>query len=232
MKRFYKEVDVQAVGAAWQVTLDGRGIKTVGGQPQAVLHEGMALALAEEWRAQGEKLDPAQFILRDMADYAIDVIAEDPGGLAHKLVAYADTDTLLYRTDPDEPLFARQLAVWEPILTGFEAREGVALKRVSGIMHAAQDAAALEKLRTRLATFDPYSLAALEAMTTLAASLVVGLSAYETQDDPIALWQAASLEEEWQAEQWGRDEEAEKRRIKREADFRHAHRFARLAQGG
>lgn len=231
MKRFYKDVAVQPLGEGWQVALDGRGIRTVGANPQVVPHAGMAHALAKEWRAQGEKIDPMRFRLRDMADYAIDVVAANSLAVADKLVAYADTDTLLYRVDPDEPLHARQLDVWEPILTAFEAREGIALKRVSGIIHAAQDAAALETLRNRLAALDPFSLAALEGMTTLAASLVVGLTALGTSGDPLALWQAACLEEEWQAEQWGRDEEAEERRIRREQDFRHSHLFARLAQG-
>lgn len=231
MRRFYQQVDIQPVDDRWQVTLDGRGIRTVGGKPQAVPHQNLALALAEEWRAQGEKIDPAMFRLRDMADYAIDVIDGDLLQTAHKLVAYADTDTLLYRADPDEPLYARQLEVWEPILTAFEARESVRMRRVSGIMHTAQDEAALLQLRSRLGMLDPFSLAALEGMTTLAASLVIGLTALETSDDPIPLWRAASLEEDWQVEQWGRDEEAEERREKREADFLNAHRFARLARG-
>lgn len=231
MKRFYDKVDVRQDGEKWQVALDGRGMKTVGGKPQLVPHRDMADALAFEWRAQGEEIDPKSFILRDMADYAIDVIAPHPAGVAHKLVAYADTDTLLYRADPDQPLYARQQEVWEPIVREFEAREGVTLKRVSGVIHAPQDEAALDRLRTRLTALDPFALAALESMTSLAASLVVGLTALDTKGDPRPLWQAASLEEEWQADLWGRDEEAEDRRIKRELDFRYAHQLARLAQG-
>lgn len=231
MKRFYERVEVQSVGEKWQVTLDGRGIKTVGGKPQLVPHQDMAYALASEWRAQGETIDPNTLILRDMCDYAIDVIAPHPGGVADKLVTYADTDTLLYRADPDEPFFPKQREVWEPILTAFEEQEGIALKRVSGVMPATQDEAALEKLRVRLRAFDPFALAALESMTSLAASLVIGLTAYATATDVRPLWQAASLEEEWQAQLWGRDEEAEDRRMKREVDFLFAHQLARLAQG-
>lgn len=231
MKRFYNEVAVAEADGGWQVTLDGRGIKTVKGKPQIVPYQDMAYALAFEWRAQEEEIDPTSFKLRDMADYAIDIVAPHPAGVAYKLVAYADTDTLLYRADPDEPLFARQQDVWDPILSAFEQREEVTLKRVSGIMHAAQDEAALAKLRARLAALDAYSLAALESMTSLAASLVIGLSALEVSGDPRPLWRAANLEEDWQIEQWGRDEEAEDRRLRREVDFLFAHQFARLAQG-
>ena len=234
MKRFYNEVEARAAsgrdGDGWQVMLDGRGVKTMKGTPQVVPNESLALELATEWRGQGEEIDPAMFRLRDMVDYAIDIVAPHPEGVAYKLVAYGDTATLLYRADPDEPLHARQLEVWEPIVTGFEAREGVKLVRVSGIIHRQQDEAAMARLRDRLATLDPYSLAGVEAMTTLAASLVIGLSATEPDADGDGLWDAASLEEEWQADLWGRDEEAEDRRVRRRADFLTARWLTQLAR--
>ena len=232
MKRFYKEVSTGAVAHGWQVTLDGRAIRTVGGAPQIVPSQALAQALANEWRAQGETIDPALFRLRDHVDYAIDVVAADPAGAAHKLFHYGDTDTLLYRADPDEPLYAHQIALWEPVVAAFEAREGVKLVRVSGIIHRAQDPAAMAQLTARLAALDPFALTAAEAMTTLAASLVVGLGALETDDPDAAraLWDAACLEEQWQADMWGRDDEAEERRTRRTADFLAAHSLALLAR--
>lgn len=230
MKRFYQTVGVQERAGAWQVTLDSRGLKTVRGAPQCVPSEAMASALAEEWDIQGEELNPRAFPLRDMADYAIDIVAPAPQEVTDKLIAYADTDTLLYRADPDEPLYAPQLEVWEPITAAFEEAHGVKLKRVSGIMHAEQDDAALAKIARAMSGFDPFTLAALETMTSLAASLTIGLSTLARDADSQALWQAASLEEEWQADLWGRDEEAEERRARRAADFARAARFAQLAR--
>jgi len=231
MKRFYKEVAADLVDGGWQVTLDGRGIKTVKGAPQIVPSEALALAMAAEWGAQGEKIDPASFVFRDMVDYAIDVVAPDPAALVEKVSTYGDTDTLLYRADPDEPLFERQQEIWEPIVTAVEAREGIELVRVSGIVHRPQSDAAMARLSARLAEQTPFALAATEAMASLAASLLIGLSALATaqEDAALALWQAACLEEEWQADLWGRDYEAEERRAKRRADFLNAWRMARLA---
>lgn len=230
MKRFYKDVSTQEVDGGWQVTLDGREIKTVKGAQQIVPTSVLAEVMAQEWDAQGEKLDPTTLPMRDMADYALDIVAPDVGGVAEKLTAFGDTDTLLYRADPDEALYARQQEVWEPIVAEFEEREGVRLTQVSGIMHRPQSADTLTMLRAKLETSDPFTLAGIEAMTSLSASLVVGLSAAQTEADPLALWQAASLEEEWQADLWGRDEEAEVRRAKREADFLKACEFTRLAR--
>ena len=232
IRRFYKDVTLGQAPGGYQVMLDARGVKTVGGVPQAVPTRGLGEALAAEWRRQGEKIDPKSLPLRDMADYAIDVVAPDPAAVAEALLAYAETDTLCYRADPDEPLHTRQQAVWEPLLCAFEAAHGIALTRVSGVLHRPQPPAALAVLRARLEALDPFALAGVEAMAKLAASLVTALAALDAkgEEEPLALWQAACLEEEWQAALWGRDAEAEERRARREADFLRACGFARLAQ--
>lgn len=233
IRRFYKDVTLAEVPGGWQVMLDARGVKTVGGAPQIAPTQALGEALAGEWRQQGEKIDPASLPLRDMADYAIDMVAPDPATAARGLVAYADTDTLCYRADPDEPLFARQQAEWEPLVSGFEAAHGLTLTRVSGVVHRPQPPETLATLEARLLTLPPFVLAGVEAMTRLAASLVTALAALDArhEDEPRALWQAVCLEEEWQAELWGRDWEAEERRARREADFLRACGFSRLAQG-
>lgn len=233
IRRFYKDVTLGEVPGGFQVLLDARGVKTVGGAAQIVPTRALGEALAAEWRRQGERIDPASLPMRDMADYAIDILANDPRTQAEGLLAYAETDTLCYRADPDEPLHARQQQVWEPLLAAVEARYGVAFTRVSGVLHRPQPAETLAVLKARLLALDPFALAGLEAMTRLAASLTIGLAALDAvhEDEPLALWQAACLEEEWQAELWGRDWEAEERREKREADFLRACAFARLARG-
>lgn len=229
MKRFWKDVSVIAAEGGWQVTLDGRALKTQGGKAQILPTSALAEMLAEEWRGQEEEVDPAGFPLRDMADYAIDQVATDPAGAATKLLAYAETDTLCYRADPDEPLYARQQDVWEPVVTAFEAREGVRLARVSGIVHHPQPDATLDALRARLIRLDPFTLAPLEILTALSASLCVGLSALERDADHAALWAASELEEHWQAELWGRDEEAKARQDTRTKAFMLAADFAQAA---
>ncbi|MFN3515664.1 MAG: ATP12 family protein [Novosphingobium sp.] len=231
MKRFYKQAEIAAEGGAFRVTLDGRGVKTQGGRAQLVPTAALAEALAAEWSAQGEEIDPAAFVLRDLADLALDVIGPDRAGAIAALLRYAETDTLCYRADPDEPLHARQHEVWEPLLTAAEARHAIRFERISGVLHRPQPAETLKRLEAVLAAKDEFALAALTTLTTLAASLVVGLAALEPQADSAALWQAAELEAEWQAQLWGRDSEAEARQARRFAAFSAAARFAQLARG-
>lgn len=232
MKRFYKQVAVvEAADAGFGVALDGRRIRTVGGRAQTVPTRALAEAMAAEWAQQGETIDATAFILRDLADYAIDMVAQAPATVVGEIVPYAETDTLCYRAEPDEALGIRQRAVWDPLLARAAAEWGVTLQPVSGIIHRAQPPAALAALRTRVEALDAFALAALRNTTSLAASLVIGLLALEPGADLAALWAAASLEEIWQAELWGHDPEATARAEKREAAFGAAARFAALAQG-
>ncbi len=230
MKRFYREVTVVEAGAGFGVHLDGRAIKTVSARPQVVPTRALAEVLAQEWAEQGDEIDVARFLFRDMADYAIDVVSPDPAAAIESLLPYAATDTLCYRAEPDEPFAARQRLMWEPLLASAETRLGVRFVRISGVMHKPQPPETLARLRDELATLDAFALAALRNTAGLAASLVIGLAALDPQADIDALWDAANLEEDWQVELWGKDWEAAELRAKRAAAFAAAVRFAQLAR--
>lgn len=230
MKRFYRDVTVAETGSGFGVQLDGRAIKTVSARPQVVPTRALADIMAQEWAEQGDEIDPARFMFRDMADYAIDVVSPDPAAAIDSLLPYAATDTLCYRAEPDEPFAARQRVMWEPLLTAAEARLGVKFVRISGVMHKPQPPETLERLRAELAKLDAFALAALRNTAGLAASLVIGLAALDSQADVDALWDAANLEEDWQVELWGKDWEAAELRAKRAAAFAAAAKFAQLAR--
>ncbi len=230
MKRFYKDASVESSDSGFHVALDGRAVKTPQATVQTVSTRRLADALAAEWRAQGETIDPTSFRFRDHADHAIDLVARNPAGTIDTLLSFAETDTLCYRANPDEALYRRQQEVWEPLVAALEAREGIGLERINGIIHRPQPQASLETLRRKLGGFDGFTLAGLEAMTSLAASLCIGLAALESDAEADMLWDAAELEEGWQADLWGRDEQAEIRRSERRENFRAAFDFVRLVR--
>lgn len=230
MKRFYTTATVAPADGGWRVLLDGRGIKTAMGAPQVVPTEVLAEGLAAEWNAQGDEIVPTGFVLRDMADYAIDIVGADRDAAIAGLLRFAETDTLCYRADPEDALFARQQDVWEPCLQAAETRHGIRFERISGIMHRPQPAATLDALRAHLATLDDFTLAAVNTLASLAASLTIALAALDDGADAQALWTLANLEEDWQAELWGEDYEAKELRERRSAEFAQALRFAALAR--
>lgn len=232
MKRFYKEVTVARIDGGWQIQLDGRGIKTAGKRPQVVPSSALAEAMAAEWASQGETINPGDFQLRDLADYALDVVAQAPNEVAAELIPYAETDTLCYRADPDEALFKRQQAVWEPLLKDVEERLGITFTRVSGIVHKQQPEKTLRRLRDEIESHDPFTLAALKMLSSLTASLVLALEAIRPGADAEGLWKASELEADWQAELWGDDWEAAQRRAARYEAFTLAIRMAELVRMG
>ncbi|APE27100.1 ATP12 family chaperone protein [Aurantiacibacter gangjinensis] len=225
MKRFYKDVSVAEAEGGWQVELDGRAIRTQSGGRQIVPTQALAQMLAAEWRAQGEEIDPKSFVYRDMADFALDVVAKDRGDTIGKLLSYAETDTLCYRAAPGEPLFDRQEEIWEPLVRACEARHGMRLERITGVIHQKQADGAIIALRERLESEDNFALAGLLTLTSLAASLVVGLAMLEDGANAEALFAAANAEEDWQAELWGWDHAAEEVRAARLEAFKRAAAF-------
>ena len=231
MKRFYKDVATVSQDGGWAVTLDGRPLKTVGRRWQVVPTAALADVLAGEWAAQGDEIDPAGFLYRDMADYAIDVVGPDREQAIRELLPYGETDTLCYRVEAGDPLRREQDRVWEPLLAAAERRSDVTFVRVAGILHQSQPAATQLRLESLLSGQDDFALAALRNLAGLAASLVIGLTALEPGAATEALWDAAHLEEDWQAERWGRDAEAAARQARRRTAFIAAARFGALARG-
>jgi len=227
VKRFWREARAVRDAEGWHVELDARRVKTQGGRALTLPSETIARMLAAEWDAQGEEVDPRSFRFRDMADYAIDVVAQDRDAAIASLLRFAETDTLCYRADPDEALWKRQQEVWEPLLAACEAREGVRFQRVSGVIHRPQAPETLSILRQRLEACDMLTLAALMTLASLAASLTVALAVMEPDSDAGALWDAANLEEDWQADLWGKDEEAAPQRARRREQFLAAAAFLR-----
>ncbi len=230
MKRFYTDVSVAPDGSGWRVLLDGKAVRTPAKAQQLVPRKALAEAMALEWSGQSGEVDPTAFTFRDMADYAIDVVARDPVAAAADLLRYAETDTLCYRAEPGEALADRQTQVWEPLLRTAEARWGVHFERVDGILHRPQAPAMLTRMAAVLAPLDAFTLGALTTLTTLSASLVIGLAALEPDANAETLWAVANLEEDWQAELWGKDGEALALRARRLAEFSAAMRFAGLAK--
>lgn len=230
MKRFYEEAGVGEIDGQWRVLLDGRPIRTAGGRAQIVPTRALAEALAAEWAAQGEQIDAQSFHLRDLADFAIDAVAQDRAQTVRDVLPYAETDTLCYRGDPEDALYQRQLALWEPLLAQAEQRYDIRFARISGVLHKPQPAETLARLETALAAENDFALAALKMLSSLAASLVIAMAAVRSDADAEALWNAANLEEDWQVELWGEDWEAAERRAERFEAFKLAIRLAELAR--
>jgi chaperone required for assembly of F1-ATPase len=221
MKRFYKDVTV-ADGA---ILLDGRPVKTPAREPLRLPTEALAEAVAGEWRTQGDSIDPRTMPMTGLSNAAIDRVAPNPAAFAAPLAAYAGTDLLCYRADGPEPLVSRQAQAWDPLLAWAQSRYDVSFTVTTGIIHAPQPPATVQRLSDALAARDPFRLAAMSPLATIGGSLVVALALGEGAIHPEAAFDATHLDELWQAELWGEDALALQAREARRADFLAAARF-------
>jgi chaperone required for assembly of F1-ATPase len=225
VKRFYSDVSVSTDGS---ILLDGRPVRTPARVPLIVPYPALATAVAEEWRAQGDSIDPRSMPLTGLANAAIDRVTPDPASFASALARYAETDLLCYLAAEPPDLVARQVAIWNPIVNWAGHRYDCAFALTSGIIHAPQPPETVARLSIAIAAYTPFALAALSPIVTIAGSIVIALALAEGEIDAGAAFDAAHLDELWQEEQWGADHFAAEARDARRADFTAAARFLTL----
>lgn len=228
MKRFWKEARVAEQPQGHAIELDGRPVRTPGRALLAVPTQALAQAIAAEWGAVADSIDPRSMPLTGLANAAIDPIAADPAGFAADLARYGESDLLCYRAEGPAPLVARQERIWDPLLGWAQTRYDIRFTLVTGIMHRPQPDATLARLGGIVAAYDPFMLAGLSPVVSITGSLVLALALAEGAMSADETWDAAHLDEAWQAEQWGEDELATGARNARRRDFDAGVRFLAL----
>jgi chaperone required for assembly of F1-ATPase len=225
VKRFWKEATVVEVDGGFGVTLDGRPLKTPAQAVLAVPGRALAEAIAEEWQAAGETIDPRAMPMTGLANAAVDRADEQ---LVAGITRYSESDHLCYRAAEPAPLVERQTEVWDSLLGWARRRYDVDFAICSGIIHVAQPPETIRKLTHAVTTLGRFQLAALSPLVTIGGSLVAALAVLEQAIPPEAAWEAVSLDERWQLEKWGSDAEAEATLDAKRRDFLAAARFLEL----
>lgn len=227
-KVFWKTVAVAEAEGGFVVTLDGRQVKTPNKQPLILPSRGLAQLVADEWAAQEGTVKPATMPATRMANSALEKVVPQHAEVADLLAEYGASDLLCYRADGPEPLVDRQAAAWDPLLAWAKAAFGVELAVTAGIMPVPQDPAAVARLSREVHAMAPFHLAAFYDLVSLSGSLIVALAVVHGVRDPETAWDISRIDNIWQAEVWGADEEeAETAAIKRAA-FLFAARFHAL----
>ncbi len=231
MKRFWKEVTLADEPGGHGIRLDGRPVRTPARALLVVPALPLADAIAGEWRAQGDEVDPRAMPLTGLANAAIDRVMPDPVAFAMPIAAYGETDLLCYCADGPVELVARQQVLWDPLLAWATRRYDVAFTLVTGIMHRPQPPATVARLTEAVVARSPLELAGLQPLVTIGGSLIVALAMIEGEIAAKAAFDITHLDELWQAEQWGEDALATEARAARRRDFLAAARFVALAGG-
>lgn len=231
-RRFYAEATVAGLPGGHAVLLDGRPLRTPGKAELVLPTARLADGLAEEWRAQGERIDPETMPLTRLSNSALDGVKGREAEVGADLARYAGSDLLCYRAEYPEELVQRQVMHWDPVLDWFAAAHGCRLVTVSGVMHAAQPDCAAATVARLACERTAFALAALHSLTTLSGSVLLALAHAAGRLGMEEAWIAAHVDEDWQIEQWGEDHEAAERRRRRGAEFAAASRMLVLLGAG
>ena len=225
MKRFWTEAKVVEADGGFGVTLDARPLKSPARVALMVPTRALADAIAAEWAAAGESVDPRAMPMTGLANAAIDRADDE---LVAGITRYAESDQFCYRAEGPTPLVERQSEAWDALLGWARRRYDVDFATCSGIIHVAQPNETVRKLGHAVSVLDRFRLAALSPLVTIGGSLIAGLAVLEKAIPPAAAWEAVSLDERWQLEQWGKDAEAEAALDAKRRDFLAAARFLEL----
>ncbi len=228
-KRFYKAAGTAEADGGFAVTLDGKLIRTPSGRHVIAPSRGIAEAIAAEWEAQSETIDPLTMPLTRFANSVADV-GDRTDAVADDAAKYLGTDLLFYRAGHPEALVAKEAAHWDPILSWAANDLGAHFILSEGIVHVAQPEQAIKAARAVFPA-DPWSIAALHVVTTLTGSALLALALLHGVRDSEQVWAAAHVDEDWNIEKWGLDEEVAARRAARLVDFTAAATILKALKG-
>ena len=228
MRRFWKEAQAAARDGGWGVELDGKPLRTPARELLIVPTKSLAEAISAEWNSVEEKIDPGALPLTGLANAAVDRVAPDKEAFAQGLARYAEADLACYRAEGPSALVDRQAEHWDVLLGWGRRRFDVDFRTTSGIVHVDQPAATIDRLSHAVTALDPFRLAGLSPLVTISGSLLAALGVLEGAFTLEQAWEAVTVEDRWQLEQWGFDAEAEAALDNRRRDFMAAARFLEL----
>ncbi|HLX14981.1 MAG TPA: ATP12 family protein [Bradyrhizobium sp.] len=230
-KRFYASAGVAEADGGYAIMLDGKPIKTPSGRQAIVPARSIADAIAAEWNSQSEIIDPLTMPLTRLANSVAQGVVDKAAAVADDVAKYLGSDLLFYRAGYPEELVAREAEHWDPILFWAAGTLGARFILAEGVVHVRQPDSALAAARAKLPS-DPWQIAALHVIATLTGSALLALALFHGVIDQDQAWAAAHVDEDWNAEKWGVDEEVASRRAARLVDFRAAARVLNALNEG
>lgn len=230
-KRFWDAATVEPGPDGFAILLDGRPVRTPAKAQLILPTEALARSVSEEWAAQEGQVDPGTMPLTRAANAAIDKVTPQFAEVANLISDYGDSDLICYRADYPQGLVERQAQAWDPLMEWAAATFGARLEARSGVMHNPQSIDATAALSTAVHKMSAFELTALHDLVGLSGSLVIGLAVTKGFEAPESLWERSRVDELWQIEEWGEDEEAAQAAAVKKQEFLTAETFFRLSAG-
>lgn len=218
-KRFYKSVGLEEQAEGFALTLDGRAVKTPLKNALVMPNQALAQAVAREWESQGEHIDPNSMMLTKLSNTALDRVGGERARIAVEIVEYANADLLCYRAERPVELVARQSKLWDPVLDWAAEDLGAKFSVTAGIVHQNQTEECLAAFRRFVEGLSDFAMASYHNNMTMTGSALLAAAVQRGHLPADDVWSLAHVDEDWQIEQWGSDEEEAERRRRRRTEF-------------
>ena len=213
IKRFYKKVEVAELPEGFAVHLDGRSVKTPAVKPLVVpKHRNLVQAIAEEWDAQGDMIRPTTMPITQLVATGLDRVGPERPAILEHLVAYAGTDLLCYRAQSPAELRRRQDEQWQPLVDWAKDTLGAELLVTESLLAIEQPEESLAAIQRHFDALDLWVLTAAQAAASAAGSAVLALALAKGRLNGQQVFDLSHVDEFWQIERWGDDDEAAQRR--------------------
>jgi chaperone required for assembly of F1-ATPase len=193
------------------VMLDSRALRGPKGAQVVLPTRALADQVAEEWAGQGETLALARMHATRLANTAIESVPQAREATAQAIADYAASDLICYFATEPAGLLARQERLWGPVLDRAEAQASLRFVRAAGIVHQAQPAETLARVKALALSLDDFGLTGLAFGAALFGSAVLAIALQRGWLGGEAAFDLSRLDEAWQEEKWGIDAEAAER---------------------
>ena len=231
-RRFWTTVATRPAEGGVEITLDDRVLRTPGKKALTLPTQPLAEAVAEEWRSQGELIQPLTMPLTRAVNSTVEKVVPQFEAVAAMLAEYGGTDLLSYRATEPEALIRRQAEAWDPLIDWSAQVLSAPLRVTQGVIPVPQEAQSLRRLHDRVAALDPWGLTALHDLVTIPGSLVIGLAVTQGRVSAAEAHALSRIDEDFQAEQWGSDAEAQEAAAARLLAMKQAERLWLLSRRG
>jgi chaperone required for assembly of F1-ATPase len=230
LKRVYKSVAVEEIDGGFDVRLDGRSVRSPARRALKIPHRALAEAVAAEWDAQAETVEPRKMPMMSLMATAMDRVETQRDHVIETIAGFAESDLLCYRVETPEDLARRQSDIWQPLLDWCADSFDAPFEVTTGIMPITQGMASVKAIRDVVTGYEDLPMTALHELTAISGSVVIGLAIAEgriSAEDGVV---AAQLDETFQIERNGADDEAVERLANMRAEILTATEFLRLCR--
>jgi chaperone required for assembly of F1-ATPase len=215
MKKFWKTVEVSELTTnSYQILLDKKILKTPMQNDLIFTNYRISYETSLEWDINSEVLDTDEMIFFGIFSTAIDRIVNDRFLYINEIMKFVDTDLICYKADKPDELVELQNKHWDPILLIIKNYIDEEIKVFTGIMPGKQNIQVHNKIKKLIHNFSNIELSILHRLTNIIGSIFISLCVIKGDILKKNICQLCFLDELWQAENWGVEEEAAKKRDK------------------